>query len=973
VEIRLLGPVEISAAGQSLAVGGPQLRLILAALAVDAGRTVTTENLINRVWDNPPAGARRTLHVQLSGIRKLLERAATMAPPPVEIEYQSSGYCLDIDPDRVDLRRFADLARQARDTDCPEHRRAELLDAALSLWQGEPLAGLSGEWAARTRQACRRQHLDTVLAWADLHTRLGNPTDTIGSLTELLVQHPLVEPVSAALIRALHAAGRTAEALDTYACTRRRLVEELGADPGPELQSLHQAILCGQHPPTNGTTSNGHLPIRAAPTNATSRPRTATGVARTRDSQPAEAMAQSDHAVRHLAAAVTRQWTAEAEMRSLNRPEPIPVTWSSTGRPVSAVAAAILGDRTGMDGAERFTLSGNVSDVVAKFRQIPSRQLVVLGEPGAGKSVLAILLTLGLLADRQAGEPVPVLFPLASWNPHREHLHHWLAARLVEEYPGLANTAQYGPQAATRLVLDGRIIPVLDGLDETPPALHAVAIDALDHAMAGGQPLMVTCRSAEYELAVKQSGAILTRAAVVEIEPVELNAAIAFLTAHKRAGETRWDTLVGHLRRHPGGALAQALRTPLMVDLARTAYTRPDTDPDELCDTTRFCDRGAIEGFLLDRYLPAVYARRPSPPAHEDRPALLRPYDPGQAERWLAFLARHLHRQQTWDLAWWRLDRALPRRTRGLLMGLPPGPLFAVSAGLAAGPVIGLIYGLSFAIAGCVAHGIGRRSGPLQVELRFRQATGRFLRRYLVGVMVGITFGLSWALSVELVSLLAVVFGFAIGLLVWLDTPVDADRVTSPATVLRNDRTATLAFTLSFMVSLGLFDGVAFAFTQETRFVTILEGHFDLVLALAGGLATALLGRFLLANPGAVAYGLAGAIVGGQVYPRATSYEQAIPVGIVFGLAAGLGVLLARAWGGFTVTRLWLALRGQLPLQLMRFLDDAHRRGVLRQVGAVYQFRHARLQDRLAGNNTRSGTVRRRPGDRHAPDRHGTG
>jgi hypothetical protein len=93
---------------------------------------------------------------------------------------------------------------------------------------------------------------------------------------------------------------------------------------------------------------------------------------------------------------------------------------------------------------------------------------------------------------------------------------------------------------------------------------------------------------------------------------------------------------------------------------------------------------------------------------------------------------------------------------------------------------------------------------------------------------------------------------------------------------------------------------------------------------------------------------------------------QAIPVGIVFGLAAGLCVCLARAWGGFAVTRLWLALRGQLPLQLMRFLDDARRRGVLRQVGAVYQFRHARLQDRLAENNARPGIVRSRPTDRHS-------
>src|SRR5262249_62141358 len=111
----------------------------------------------------------------------------------------------------------------------------------------------------------------------------------------------------------------------------------------------------------------------------------------------------------------------------------------------------------------------------------------------------------------------------------------------------------------------------------------------------------------------------------------------------------------------------------------------------------------AVGGSLVDSSLPAVYPPRPSPPVHEGRPALLRSYDPGRAERWLAFLARHLHRQQTWDLAWWRLDRAVPRHTSGLLMGLPPAPLFAASAGLAAGPIIGLIYGLSFALAGSVA------------------------------------------------------------------------------------------------------------------------------------------------------------------------------------------------------------------------------------------------------------------------------
>jgi hypothetical protein len=125
--------------------------------------------------------------------------------------------------------------------------------------------------------------------------------------------------------------------------------------------------------------------------------------------------------------------------------------------------------------------------------------LVVLGEPGAGKTVLAMLFTLGLLADPEPNEPIPVLLPLSSWNPQREHLHTWLANKLLDDYPGLANTASYGPRAATRLIVGGRVLPVLDGLDETPPELHAAAINALDRAIAGGRPLMVTCRSTEYE------------------------------------------------------------------------------------------------------------------------------------------------------------------------------------------------------------------------------------------------------------------------------------------------------------------------------------------------------------------------------------------------------------------------------------------------------------------------------------------
>jgi hypothetical protein len=229
----------------------------------------------------------------------------------------------------------------------------------------------------------------------------------------------------------------------------------------------------------------------------------------------------------------------------------------------------------------------------------------------------------------------------------------------------------------------------------------------------------------------------------------------------------------------------------------------------------------------------------------------------------------------------------------------------------------------------------------------------RFLRRFVVGVVMAVILGLGWSLSVGVVVLLAVVFGLTIGVHVWLGTPVDAKLVSSPASVLRNDRLAAVSFSLSLTVSLGLFYGMAFAFTREVRFIGVLDDRFDLALVLAGGAASALLGFFLMRAVGSVAYGFAGAAVGGLVFPRATDPATAFAVGVVFGLAVGLTMCLARAWGASVLTRLWLAARGRTPLRLMRFLDDAHRRGVLRQVGAVYQFRHVRLEERLAARASR--------------------
>jgi DNA-binding SARP family transcriptional activator/tetratricopeptide (TPR) repeat protein len=237
VEFRVLGPVEADVDGRMVDLGRPQQRLVLAVLLVDAGRPVSTEALIDRVWDIAPDGARRTLQVHITRLRRVLDGCS------VELIRRSGGYVLDADPDRVDWHRFRRLVDQARRPECPGPAQATLLGQALELWSGPPLAGLPGRWAARVRQGWQQQYVEAVVAWAQASLGLGDPGVVLPRLGELVGEHPLAESVAAAYMRALYAAGRPADALEHYTAIRCRLAEELGTDPSPELRRLHRQIL----------------------------------------------------------------------------------------------------------------------------------------------------------------------------------------------------------------------------------------------------------------------------------------------------------------------------------------------------------------------------------------------------------------------------------------------------------------------------------------------------------------------------------------------------------------------------------------------------------------------------------------------------------------------------------------------------------------------------------------------------------
>ncbi|URM88878.1 NACHT domain-containing protein [Streptomyces sp. MRC013] len=396
---------------------------------------------------------------------------------------------------------------------------------------------------------------------------------------------------------------------------------------------------------------------------------------RARPAAPASE-AELDQAAEALAAMVRRQWTEEAAARGLLDPHPLAVRWRSD--------QTASGDHVRLVGRMLSGRSDDARGFAAAFRALPRRRLVVLGEPGAGKTALAVLLVRELVRDASPGEPVPVLLDLAPWNPQKESLGDWMGRRIREDYPALRNHEIYGRDAARKLVAAGRVLPVLDGFDELSPELRPYALAAVNRAIAVHEPLILASRTAEYRAAV-EVGDVVTAAASVVALPARADDVAAYLgsvVAPQRASV--WRPVTDEITRNPDGPLARALSLPLNVWLARTVYSAPDSDPAELLG---HADAESVSHHLLDSLVPAVFADEPTtvdPAGPDVRRTAANRWHAGDAKMSLGFLARHLRRQGTDDIAWWELHRALPPK--------PVGPL--------SGPVVGAAVGLG---AGCMA------------------------------------------------------------------------------------------------------------------------------------------------------------------------------------------------------------------------------------------------------------------------------
>ncbi|WP_020135599.1 AfsR/SARP family transcriptional regulator [Streptomyces sp. 351MFTsu5.1] len=243
-EILVLGPVQLRAGGHADALGSAKERLLLAALAHDAGRPVSLDTLVHRLWDDtPPSRPNASLHAYVARIRRRLR----LLGAGERLVQQAHTYTLDLDADHVDSHRFQSLIAQARllsdggnDTEA-----LRLLAEAEELWRGEPLAGLPGQWAEHVRGLLTERRLPAQLIRTAVELRHGHFADLVPDLTALLAERPTDELIAARLMTASYGCGRQADALRVYDSVRRRLREELGADPGEDLARLQRLILDG--------------------------------------------------------------------------------------------------------------------------------------------------------------------------------------------------------------------------------------------------------------------------------------------------------------------------------------------------------------------------------------------------------------------------------------------------------------------------------------------------------------------------------------------------------------------------------------------------------------------------------------------------------------------------------------------------------------------------------------------------------
>jgi DNA-binding SARP family transcriptional activator/ABC-type glycerol-3-phosphate transport system substrate-binding protein len=234
----LLGPLEARDDGRALTLGGPKQRTVLAHLLLQANRVVSTERLIDAIWgEEPPATARNTLQTYIRHLRR--------AVGTERIQHRSSGYVLHADPQEVDVLQFQGLIEESRALAAADLPAAiTSLVEALALWRGPALDDLSQQSSLRSEIArLEETRLAALGERIEAELELGRHREVVAELEILIDRHRFRERLWGNLVMALYRSGRQGDAINAYQRARTVLAEELGIDPSPELQRLHEQVL----------------------------------------------------------------------------------------------------------------------------------------------------------------------------------------------------------------------------------------------------------------------------------------------------------------------------------------------------------------------------------------------------------------------------------------------------------------------------------------------------------------------------------------------------------------------------------------------------------------------------------------------------------------------------------------------------------------------------------------------------------
>ncbi len=474
--------------------------------------------------------------------------------------------------------------------------------------------------------------------------------------------------------------------------------------------------------------------------------------------------------------------------------------------------------------------AGELASVAGYFRSLPSRRMVVLGGRGSGKTVLLLELQAQLLAlcGQDQAAPLPVLVNAASYDP-RQAWASWLTRYLVQRYALLED-------AATRLVADGRIMPVIDGVEELDQAGTSALVSGLNVFLRGEEssrggdpaPVVMACREAQYQ---DLDGA-LDEAAHVRLRPPSAGDATSYLQA------------VG--TRVPDGA-ASVLTSPLLLSLAGALFEGGNASSQALDDLARLPDETSVERHLLASFLAGAYRLRSGGTR----------WSRAQAEGWLALIGSHMRERSLEGFGWREVARAASPRLLGTLSGAVTGAALAAT----------------FTVLGFRNRLFGERN-PLDsaiASLVIISVEGAVLAALLV-----------WAASIGRLGDVSSPGPEPPRGRQWID-----NCAVSPRTDLAESRRRALISVCPL--------GVTFALLLAAR---ILKG------------------AAAASDPGLIL----------------VCYFMAV-------------ILQCSSWGSFQLARAWFSFRRKLPYSLLDFLEDANQRGVLRQAGALFEFRNYAVRE----------------------------